>query len=102
LTKRRYLCTISDAMSTRRPPNNGRKAELVVAALRQTSVMRSRDLVTLGVSREYLRKLCDRGKVERVGRGLVRPQGGILARIRSLQTRTIAAQGCSPDALQIG
>jgi predicted transcriptional regulator of viral defense system len=62
-------------MSTRHQPNNGRKAESVISALRETSVMRSRDLVALGVSREYLRKLCDRGKVERVGRGLYRLPG---------------------------
>ena len=37
--------------------------------------MRSRDLVALGVSREYLRKLCDRGTIERVGRGLYRLPG---------------------------
>ncbi|HUW13889.1 MAG TPA: type IV toxin-antitoxin system AbiEi family antitoxin domain-containing protein [Anaerolineae bacterium] len=62
-------------MSTHDQDNNGSKSERVVAALRDTSVMRSRDLMALGVSREYLRKLRDRGTIERVGRGLYQLPG---------------------------
>jgi predicted transcriptional regulator of viral defense system len=62
-------------MSTPHQTDNGSKSERMVAALRQTSVMRSRDIIALGVSREYLRKLCDRGTIERVGRGLYRLPG---------------------------
>jgi predicted transcriptional regulator of viral defense system len=38
--------------------------------------MRSRDLIALGISREYLRRLCDGGTIERVARGLYRLPGG--------------------------
>ncbi|MBN1459587.1 MAG: AbiEi antitoxin N-terminal domain-containing protein [Armatimonadetes bacterium] len=62
-------------MSTPNQDSNGSKSERIVDALARTSVMRSRDLMALGVSREYLRKLCDRGTIERVGRGLYRLPG---------------------------
>jgi predicted transcriptional regulator of viral defense system len=48
------------------------KSERVVAALRKAAVMRSRDLIDLGISREYLSKLCKQGIIERVARGLYR------------------------------
>jgi len=42
--------------------------------------MRSRDLVALGVSREYLRRLAATGVVERAGRGLYQlPDGEVSA-----------------------
>jgi len=47
-------------------------AERVVEALREASVLRAMDLVALGVSRQYLSKLQQRGVIERVGRGIYR------------------------------
>ncbi|MHB9026787.1 MAG: type IV toxin-antitoxin system AbiEi family antitoxin domain-containing protein [Armatimonadota bacterium] len=41
-------------------------------ALRERGVMRAGELVALGVSREYLRKLVARGILERIGHGLYR------------------------------
>ena len=46
------------------------KAEKVVEFVRKRGVVRSRDIESLGVSREYLRRLVANGEVERVGRGL--------------------------------
>ncbi len=85
-------------MSTKHQPNNGRKAESVISALRQTSVMRSRDLIALGVSREYLRKLCDRGKVEPVGRGLYRLPG---AQVSPRQTMIEASRRVPHGAIAL-
>ncbi len=48
------------------------KADLVIGAFRRASVMRAADVVALGVSREYLRRLVERGVIEKVGRGLYR------------------------------
>jgi len=70
LTKRRNLSTITDEMSTQKTPVS--KLALVQEALRGTAALRTRDLTALGVSREYLRQLCERGVIERVGRGLYR------------------------------
>jgi len=46
------------------------KAERLETVLQKTSVMRSKDLEAMGISREYLRKLRARGILERIGRGL--------------------------------
>lgn len=46
------------------------KLEKIHTALTDRGVMQTRDLVALGVSREYLRKLTLRGELERIGRGL--------------------------------
>ena len=49
-------------------------------ALRERGVMRSCELVALGVSREYLRQLHLHGNIERVGHGLYRlPEGELTA-----------------------
>lgn len=46
------------------------KTEQIVARLRKTPIVRSQDLESVGISREYLRKLREKGVVERIGRGL--------------------------------
>ena len=46
------------------------KTEQLKATLQKTSIVRSKDLEATGISREYLRKLRERGVVERIGRGL--------------------------------
>ena len=46
------------------------RIETVLTALRQTAIMRSKDLTELGISREYLRRLHQRGVVRRISRGL--------------------------------
>ena len=43
---------------------------LVLDALADKGVMRSRDLASLGVSAAYVKELADRGYLDRVGRGL--------------------------------
>jgi predicted transcriptional regulator of viral defense system len=48
------------------------KLEKIHAALTERGVMQTCELVTLGVSREYLRKLTQQGVLERIGRGLYR------------------------------
>lgn len=57
-------------MSRRKRKSVGVKAERVVAALRKVSVLRARDLVSLGISRQHLAQLTKRGVLERVGWGL--------------------------------
>lgn len=59
---------ISSTMSTRNQHET--KLEKIQAALAERGVMQTRDLVALGVSREYLRKLTLQGALERIGRGL--------------------------------
>lgn len=59
-------------MPTRPDSTVERKADRVVRALREASVLRARDLVALGVSRQYLSRLHRRGLIERVARGLYR------------------------------
>jgi len=59
-------------MSTRAYTEQETKAARIVNALRQVSIMRAKDIVALGVSREYLRRLHQRGTIQRVGRGLYR------------------------------
>ncbi len=49
------------------------KDDLVLDALRKRRVMRSRDLVALGVSNAYLKEMADKGQLWRVGRGLYAP-----------------------------
>ena len=50
--------------------------ERVLAAVRKAGVLRSRDLEAHGIPRQYLRVLCDRGLIRRVGRGLYALEGG--------------------------
>jgi predicted transcriptional regulator of viral defense system len=57
-------------MSTTPDQPLGIKATAVVEALRRSAVLSARDLVSLGISREYLRKLVAQGVVERAARGL--------------------------------
>jgi predicted transcriptional regulator of viral defense system len=59
-------------MSTINRPSGESTADVVIAELRKATVMRTKDLVALGVSRQYLSKLCRSGVIERVARGLYR------------------------------
>jgi predicted transcriptional regulator of viral defense system len=45
------------------------KAERLLAAVGRLGVVRPRDLAPLGIQPEYLRRLCDRGLLRKVGRG---------------------------------
>lgn len=60
------------------------KVRRVQRALQEQGVMRARELVALGVSREYLRKLLTRGIIERIGRGLYRLPDSELTAYHSL------------------
>ncbi|MDD3927049.1 MAG: type IV toxin-antitoxin system AbiEi family antitoxin domain-containing protein [bacterium] len=50
----------------------GNKQTLILLALRNRGIIRTRDLTALGVSREYVRQLALCGVLERTGRGLYR------------------------------
>ncbi len=52
--------------------------------LRKTGLARTRDLELHGVTRTQLRRLCERGVVERVGRGLYSLPGAVLTERHSL------------------
>jgi predicted transcriptional regulator of viral defense system len=49
---------------------NGSRQEKVLDLVRKAGILRPRDLDYHEIPRQYLRILCDRGVVERVGRGL--------------------------------
>ncbi len=59
-----------------------------IRVLREAGVARTRDLERRGVSRTQLRRLCERGQLERVGRGLYILAGAVLTEKHSL------AQAC--------
>jgi len=46
------------------------KLDLLLEALRNRGIMRTGDIVRVGISREYLRKLTQRGIINKSGRGL--------------------------------
>lgn len=48
------------------------KAKKVIELVRKERILRPRDLAPHGIAREYLRRLEERGLLERVGRGLYR------------------------------
>jgi len=71
-----------------------KKVDRVVGMLRTSGVMRSRDLVALGVSREYLSDLCRRGVIERVARGLYGlPDAEVSARHTMVEAARRVPQG---------
>jgi predicted transcriptional regulator of viral defense system len=45
------------------------KSEQIVALARKLGVLRPKDLVPYGIQAEYLRRLCDKGLIKKVGRG---------------------------------
>ena len=49
--------------------NKSRK-EQVIEVVKEKGVLRPRDLESYGIPREYLSRLCERGLLQRVGRGL--------------------------------
>ncbi len=56
----------------------------VLRLLRESGIARTRDLERHGVSRTQLRRLCERGLVERVARGLYSLPGAVLTERHSL------------------
>ncbi len=48
------------------------KVDAVLDLARELGVLRVQDLTSRGIHHEYLRRLCQQGKLERVGRGLYR------------------------------
>ena len=66
---------------TRPTPTPTREA---IRVLRAAGVARTRDLEQRGVSRTQLGRLCERGLVERVGRGLYTLPGAVLTERHSL------------------
>jgi predicted transcriptional regulator of viral defense system len=55
-----------------------------VVALAKKGPLRARDLDKAGIPRTYLRRLCDRGVLEQVDRGLYRLVGGRVTELHSL------------------
>src|SRR5881275_25698 len=74
-----------------------------VIKLAQRGPIRTRDLDRLGVPRVYLRRLCDRGLLEQVDRGVYRLAGAPVTEFRSLvevAKRVPHAVVCLLSALQ--
>ena len=46
------------------------KAEHLLELIRQAGILRPRDLDAYHIPRQYLRILCDQGRIQRIGRGL--------------------------------
>ena len=46
------------------------RTQRILGIAKQAGVLRPRDLDAYGISRVYLRRLCERGRLQRVGRGL--------------------------------
>lgn len=45
------------------------KSEQIIALAQKLGVLRPKDLVPHGIQAEYLRRLCDKGQIKKVGRG---------------------------------
>ena len=56
----------------------------MLAMARSNGLLRPRDLAATGIPREYLRRACDQGLLERVGRGLYRVPGTMATENQSL------------------
>jgi hypothetical protein len=63
------------------------------ALLEEVGIARSRDLEHAGVSRTQVRRLCQQGRIERVGRGLYRSPGAPLTERRDLAEATRLVPG---------
>jgi predicted transcriptional regulator of viral defense system len=84
-----------------RPVEN--KSEVLIGLARRGPV-RARDLAAAGVPRAYLRRLCDRGLLEQVDRGLYRLADAPVTELHSLAevaTRMPDAIVCLMSALQV-
>lgn len=64
------MLIIDNSMSTKN--QSATKFDKVRATLAERGVMQAHELIALGISREYLRKLTEQGVLERVGRGIYR------------------------------
>lgn len=60
------------------------KSEQVIELVKTQSVIRSRDLQAHSIPREYLRRLTERGVLEKVGRGLYMLSGADVSEMHSL------------------
>jgi len=79
------------------------KRDTLIATLRQTGVMRSRDLSSLGISRQYLQRLVQEGAVERAARGLYRlPEAEVSSQHSLVEASARVPQGviCLLSALR--
>ena len=56
----------------------------LVTMARKKGLLRPRDLAEKSIPREYLRRACNRGLIERVGRGLYRVSGEMVSDRQSL------------------
>jgi predicted transcriptional regulator of viral defense system len=65
----------------------------VLQLMKRAGIVRTRDMEQAGVNRTRLRRLCDRGLVERVGRGLYRLPGTPLTERHDLAEAALRAPG---------
>src|SRR4051794_37650081 len=85
------------------PPVAATKTEALIRLARK-GPMRARDLDQAGIPRAYLKRLCDRGVLELVDRGLYRMTGAPLGELSSLAEvakRVPHAIVCLLSALQV-
>jgi predicted transcriptional regulator of viral defense system len=74
---------------------NSPKEQELLALVEQQGILRARQLADHGIARVYLQRLVDRGKLERIGRGLYRsPQAEV-----SLHHSLAAATQRTPEAV---
>ncbi len=77
--------------------------DLIQERLRQAGMLRSRDLEAMGYSRQQIKRLVDRGEIDRLSRGLYSLPGAELTRHHSLAEvckRVPRAIVCLSSALQ--
>ena len=46
------------------------KADKLVSALKERGILKTQEILQLGISKEYLRKLKEKGVVEKIARGV--------------------------------
>ena len=60
------------------------KAEKLVRELRKNGILRTKEILDIGISKEYLRKLTARGVLEKVSRGFYRLSNDEYSAMQSL------------------
>ena len=80
LTKHPRICIIQEVMST----NTASKMQMITDDLRERSMMTTSELQSSGVSREYVRRMANAGRLERVARGLYRLPGADISANHSI------------------
>jgi len=83
--------------------SNPDKRKMLLRAFKKKPLMHTMEIVKLGISRQYLGKLVDKGVIEKVGRGLYKLPGSLLSEYYSLvKSSALVPHGviCLLSALQ--